>query len=143
MENMEFKIIAQSENPTKTVVNAGNFTLTIDEPAELGGTNAGANPVEFVLASLAGCINVMAHVAAGEMGLKLRGVTASISGILNPSKLFGEPTATRAGFQSIEVKLTPDCDADAKTIEKWLEVITERSPVLDNLVNATPVKITI
>lgn len=143
MENMEFKVSAQSENPTKTVVNAGGFTITIDEPAELGGTNAGANPVEFVLASLAGCINVMAHVAAAEMGMNLRGVTTSIAGVLNPSKLFGEPTAARAGFQAIEVKLTPDCDADSATIEKWLEVIADRSPVLDNLVNATPVKITL
>lgn len=50
----KFKVSAKSENPTKTVVRARNFEMIIDEPKDLGGTGGGPNPVEYVLAALAG-----------------------------------------------------------------------------------------
>jgi len=38
--------------------------VVIDEPVEMGGTNAGPNPIEYLLATLAGCLNVMGHTIA-------------------------------------------------------------------------------
>ena len=64
MADIKFRVEAHSENPTKTVVKARNFEIIIDEPANLGGTDHGANPVEYVLAALSGCLNVMCHVIA-------------------------------------------------------------------------------
>lgn len=49
-----FKVSAKSENPTKTVVRARNFEMIIDEPKNMGGTDGGPNPVEYVLAALGG-----------------------------------------------------------------------------------------
>lgn len=59
-----FKVSAKSENSTKTTVKARNFSIVIDEPPILGGKDEGANPVEYVLAALAGCLNVVGHVVA-------------------------------------------------------------------------------
>jgi len=139
MSDLKFRIRAHSENPTKTVVKARGFEIIIDEPEDLGGTNTGANPVEFVLAAFSGCLNVMAHVIAKEMNFELRGVKINISGNLNPARLFGASYEERAGYKQIEVEITPDCDAEPEVLEKWLAAIEDRCPVSDNLSHTTPI----
>lgn len=141
MGNLTFRVKALSENPTKTIVQARSFSMIIDEPADLGGTNDGANPVEYVLAALSGCLNVMCHVVAKEMNFELKSVEIKLSGELNPDKLFGKETTDRAGYKAINVEIDPDTDADKTTLEKWIEVVESRCPVSDNLVNPTPVHI--
>lgn len=141
MADISFSVKAHSENPTKTVVKARTFQMIIDEPADLGGTNDGANPVEYILAALSGCLNVMCHVVAREMNINLRGVEIQLAGKLNPDKLFGKETADRAGYKEIDVVINPDADADRATLEKWLETVESRCPVSDNLNNPTPVHI--
>lgn len=141
MADSRFRVKAHSENQAKTIVKARQFEIVVDEPAELGGTDTGANPVEYLLAAFAGCINVMAHVIAKEMNFELRGVKIDISGDLNPARLFGLSYEDRAGYKQIEVRIKPDCDADAETLKKWKEAIENRCPVSDNLQNPTPVKI--
>ena len=141
MGDLTFRAKAHSENPTKTVVKARTFQMVIDEPADLGGTNEGANPVEYILAALAGCLNVMCHVVAQEMNIALRGVEIKLSGSLNPDKLFGKETGDRAGYKGIDVEINPDTDADKKTLEKWIKTVESRCPVSDNLQHATPIHI--
>ena len=143
MADMKVRVSAQSENATKTIVKARNFEIVIDEPAELGGTNDGPNPVEYVLGAFAGCLNVMAHVVAKELNITLRGIKIDISGPLNPARLFGQSFEERAGFKEISVVLKPDTDADDATLEKWAKAIEDRCPVSDNLQHTTPVSISI
>lgn len=139
MADIKFRVKAHSENPTKTVVKARGFELTVDEPQDLGGTNEGANPVEFVLAGYAGCLNVMAHVCAKELGIDLKGVKIDIVGNLNPARLFGQSFEERAGYKEIKATIKPDCEADEETMKKWLAAVIDRCPVGDNLKHATDV----
>lgn len=143
MPDLTFNATAKSENPTKTIVETSCFTLTVDEPEGLGGTNEGANPVQYLLASLGGCLNVMGHVIAKEMNFTLRCMEIHLEGDLNPARLFGQPTEDRAGYKEIRVIIKPDADADRATLEKWLEAIESRCPVKDNLANPTPVKVSL
>lgn len=143
MADSTFSVVAHSESATKTIVKARNFSIIIDEPAELGGTDEGANPVEYVLAALSGCLNVMCHLVAQEMSIRLKGVKINLSGELNPDKLFGKKTDDRAGYKSIRVEVDPDTDADKATLEKWLQTVVARCPVSDNLANTTPVNISL
>lgn len=138
---MRARVKAHSENPTKTVVKARNFQITIDEPQDLGGTDSGPNPVEYVLAAFSGCLNVVSHMVAKEMGFELKGVTIDIYGDLDPARLFGTSTAERAGFKQINVRIKPDCDVDKETLTKWVQTIESRCPVSDNIQHPTPVKI--
>jgi len=139
MADLKFRVKAHSENPTKTIVKARGFEIVIDEPADLGGTNEGANPVEYMLGAYAGCLNVMAHVCAKELGCEMRGVKIDMVGNLNPARLFGQSFEERAGYKEIQVVLNPDCDMDEETKKKWLEAILDRCPVGDNLKNTTEV----
>ncbi len=141
MADLTFRVKAQSENPTKTVVKARGFEIIIDEPAELGGTNAGANPVEYLLAAFCGCINVMGHIIAKELNFELRGLSIKMGGPLNPDRLFGASFDDRAGYKSIEVVIEPDCDASPEVLTQWLEAIEDRCPISDNIRNLTPVSL--
>ncbi len=143
MPVMKFSVSGKCENPTKLVVNAGKFKMIIDEPPNLGGTYEGPNPVEYVLAALGGCINVVGHLVAKEMGIELRGLEMTIEGDLDPSKFMGKPTNERTGYKEIRVNLKPVTNADKATLEKWIKAVEERCPVSDNLRNPTPVKINV
>jgi len=141
MKDLQVSIKAHSENATKTVVNARNFQMTIDEPQNLGGTNEGANPVEYVLGALSGCLTVVGHLVAKEMGFTLRSMDMEMNGNLNPARFMGQSKDERAGFKAIEVKINADADADEETLVKWVEQIEDRCPVSDNLSHETPVNI--
>jgi len=141
MSQLKFKVSAQSQSPTKTVVTARNFTITIDEPKSSGGSNEGATPVEYVLASLAGCLNIVGHLVAKEMGITLKGLKIEVEGDLDTARLTGKSTAERAGYKEIRVVITPDSDAREDVLAEWLKVVENRCPVGDTIRNATPVKI--
>ncbi len=143
MAKLKFATTATCETATRAAVRARQFQIIIDEPSSLGGTDNGPNPVEYVLAALSGCLNVVAHVVASEMGFTLNNLTIEAEGDLDPARFMGKSFQERAGYQEIRVKLKPDADADAATLAKWLNAVIDRCPVSDNLKNATPVSITL
>lgn len=140
----KFSVTSKSENPTKVVAETkSGFKIIVDEPKNQGGTDDGPTPVDYVLAALSGCLNVVGHLIAKEMGIEMRGIEFEISGTLNPAKFMGKSDAERAGYQEINVSVKPDCDADKETLEKWISAVEERCPVSDNLANETPVNISV
>lgn len=143
MSLMEFKIDARSNGSMKTVVNARNFEIIVDEPENLGGKDEGATPLELVLASLAGCYTVVGNFAARELGFELKGIHMEIKGSINPARFAGKSYDDRAGFKNIDIKIIPDAKTDRKTLEKWVSMIENRCPVTDNLTNTTPLNITL
>ncbi len=141
MSDLNFSIKGMSENPTKFVAEARNFKIVIDEPPTLGGTDHGANPVEYLLASYAGCLNIMGHLIAGELGFKLDKLEIEMDGNLNPDRLFGKSFTERAGFKNIQVKLKPYAAVTPVLLGKWIKEVESRCPVNDNLLNKTPIEV--
>ena len=134
MSDLNFSIKGVSKNPTKFIAQARNFKLIIDEPPSLGGTDDGANPVEYLLASYAGCLNVMGHLVAEELGFKLDKLEIVVTGDINPERLFGKSFEERAGFKKIQVTLKPYAKVTPEAVEN-------RCPINDNLRNLTPTEI--
>ena len=66
---MKVSITGESQNPTKITLKSGKFSMIIDEPKEMGGTDEGPSPIQVLLMSLAGCLNVTGHEIAREKGL--------------------------------------------------------------------------
>ncbi len=141
MSDLKFSIKAKSESAAKTRVRARNFEIVVDEPEALGGTDVAPNPVEYVLAAFAGCLNVMGHLIAKEMGIELRNLNIEMEGNLNPARLFGKSDEERAGYKNILIRMIPDTEADDLTLEKWMHEVESRCPVSDNLQNITPVSL--
>lgn len=138
---MKANVNAESKNPTKVEVNVRGYSFEIDEPEEHGGTGSAPNPVEYELGALTGCFNVVAHVVAGEMDVEIKSLDIEASGELNPAKFQGEETDDRAGFQSIELNIDVETDADSETERELFEKVEQRCPVRDNISNETPVEL--
>lgn len=68
MANVVFKAVAEAGEGLATKVVSRDFEITLDEPAELGGTDTGMNPVEALLASLAACKSIVVRALSGNTG---------------------------------------------------------------------------
>jgi uncharacterized OsmC-like protein len=141
--DLKFSISATSETPTRVQVKARSFTMYVDEPPQLGGEDKGANPVEYLLAALAGCLNVIGHMVAKEMNMQLDGLAINIEGVLNPAKFQGKSNAERAGYKEINVTIEAKTNAPEDVLKKWIETVESRCPVSDNIANPTPVKLNV
>ena len=138
MSDLQFAVEGQAESQTRITATARQFSFVIDEPPALGGEDLGANPVEYLLASYAGCVNVMAYLIANELGIKLEKLTIKVDGNINPARLFGKSFEERAGFKQINLSLQPVTNASPELLSKWVSEIKNRCPVNDNLSNSTP-----
>ena len=138
---MKSSVNAESKNPTKVEVNVRDYSFEIDEPEAHGGTGSAPTPVEYELAALTGCFNVVAHVVANEMSVEVESLKIQASGELNPAKFQGHDTSERAGFQQIELDIDAETNADLETEKKLFEKVEERCPVRDNISHETPVKL--
>lgn len=134
---------SSTQSGSQSVIKVRQFDILVDEPSALGGTDEAPNPVEYVLCGLTGCMHIMGFKVAQELDMELSDLKISVSGRLNPMKLFGMPTDERAGYQGITIELKPETNAEAEKLEQWKTMMTQRSPVLDNLMNTTPVHVTI
>jgi uncharacterized OsmC-like protein len=143
MRDVIYKVAATSASHSRTDVAIRDFTVVIDEPEKLGGTNAGPNPIELELASLAGCMNVTGHLVAKEMGISLTKLGMTVSGTLNPAKFMGRESDERAGYKAISVALQVESDASPEDLERWRSQVEDRCPVSDNLSSGTSVEVTI
>lgn len=138
-ETINFSIRSKSESPAKTNIQVRDFNLTVDEPQHLGGTDKAPNPVEYILAGYAGCINVVAHIVAKEQNIVLKDLEIDIDGDLDPARLFGTSFHERAGYKNINVSLKTSTKLDTGQRIKWLKEVEYRCPVNDNLSNKTPI----
>lgn len=144
IKNMKVLVHGTSENPTKINITSGKFSLVIDEPTSMGGTDAGPSPVQVLLMSLAGCLNVTGHEVAKQRGLTLNGMKISIEGELNPCAFMGCSYEERAGFQTVSVRIEPDfVNAPAEDIDEWLKETEMRCPVTDNIRAGTDLKVSL
>jgi uncharacterized OsmC-like protein len=142
----EVKVIVrgQSENPTRMNLTSGKFKMIIDEPENMGGTDAGPSPIQVLLMSLAGCLNVTGHEIARQRGYKLNGMKIKIEGVMNPCAFIGCSFEERAGFQKIQVTVDADMEGVSKEeMESWLEETERRCPVTDNVRADTNISVAI
>lgn len=133
---------AESETPTRMKIKSGKFDMTIDEPAYMGGTDLGPSPVQVLLMSLAGCLNVTGHEIARQKGMKLNGMKIKIDGNMNPCNFMGCSFDERAGFQTINVSVHADFENETpEAIEVWLKETEARCPVTDNIKDSTKINV--
>ncbi|WP_096389335.1 OsmC family protein [Halopenitus persicus] len=137
----QFRIDAESESSTRTAVETRGFEFVVDEPEAAGGTDEGPTPVEYLLGSWAGCLNVVAHLVADERDIEIESLDLSIEGDLDPRAFQGISEDERAGYQEIRVRIDAETDADEETLQEWLAAVERRCPVGDNIQNATPTAI--
>jgi putative redox protein len=115
------------------------FSLTVDEPPTLGGTDTGPNPVELVLAALATCQEITYRAYATALGIPLDGVSVKLEGSLDLRGFFAVKDDVRAGFNQVRGVVNLKSSAPAADLAKLKEAVDAHCPVLDILRAPVPV----
>lgn len=121
-------------------VQIRDFSITIDEPERVGGTNKGPNPVEVLLGSLGACLDFTGSLVAKEMGYDLEDFQLDVEGKLDPRGVRGDEDVP-SGFQEIRVKVTEVEGIPEEDIPEFLETIEKRCPVDNTLKEGVEVDI--
>jgi uncharacterized OsmC-like protein len=119
------------------------YVFDEDEPFVLLGSDTGANPVEYLLVALSGCLTTSLVAHAAVRGVRLDAVESSLEGDLDIRGFLGLSEEVRRGFQHIRVKFRIKSDASRETLEELVETAQRRSPVFDIVTNRTPVTVTL
>jgi uncharacterized OsmC-like protein len=120
-------------------VKARGFTLVVDEPPGFGGTDAGPNPEEVVLAGVGACQAITAALYAAHLGITIRGYEVALRGYADLAGFYGVPTDKPTGFDRVVCEVTIDSDASPEQLEAFERMVEERCVGHGTL--RTPVKI--
>ena len=116
------------------------FVFQNDEAYALLGEDDAANPVEFVLHALAGCIATTTVYHAAAQGIHIQELETTLEGELDLQGLLQTDPSVVSGYQSIKVTMKIKSDASEKQLQE-LKSFFSLSPVYDTLTRAVKVDI--
>ena len=73
-------VTARWEGGWRCQVEAGGFSLVVDEPQSAGGTGTGPMPTEYLLTAMASCYALALAWAAGKRGITLPDLAVTATG---------------------------------------------------------------
>ncbi len=115
------------------------FMLNADEPQFLAGQDSAANPVEYVLHALAGCLTTTLVYHAAVRDIQIGAVESELEGDLDIRGLLGLSEDVRKGYQHVRVKMRVQSDETADALKE----LAMFSPVYDIVSNSLPVELVI
>ncbi|PBB06521.1 OsmC family protein [Salimicrobium humidisoli] len=115
-----------------TKAESEGHNVVIDEPANMGGTDEGANPLGTLLASLAGCENAIANFVAKEMEFDLQGIDFEIDGEMDPRGMMGEE-GVRPYFKKVTVHAKVRTSETEERVRELQKKVDRRCPVFTTL----------
>jgi len=137
------KVTGKGPDNWLITTQAGKHTVLIDQPESLGGADQAPSPLDYVFVALGSCFITIGKLVAMQRKVNLRGMEVEISGDLNLDVLRGKELNERAGFTGIVVNLKIDADLSENEKREFAEEIERRCPVSDNLINTTPIEVSI
>jgi uncharacterized OsmC-like protein len=117
------------------------FEFDNGEPPVLLGANEGANPVEFLLHALAGCVTTTFVLHAAARGIRLREVRTELEGDIDVQGLLDLDAAATVGYEEIRIKMHVEADAPDAVIDELIEFTKAHSPVCNTICRPVPVKL--
>ena len=124
--------------PFEVLVTAGAHNVTIDEPATIGGGEAGPTPIETALVSLASCQAITYQLWATKLGIALDAVRVTIEADYDARGLLGVDGYRRPGPDGVRVSVTLE-GPDPSRFEQLRTAVDEHCPVLDLFNASVPV----
>jgi uncharacterized OsmC-like protein len=117
------------------------FQFTNGEPPVLLGHNEGANPVEFLLHALAGCVTTTLVLHAAVRGITIRSLSSELEGDLDVRGLLGLDDTVAPGYEHIRIRMNVEADCSEEELEDLLAVAQAHSPVCNTVCRPVPVTI--
>jgi uncharacterized OsmC-like protein len=117
------------------------FEFVNGEPPVLLGDNEGANPVEFLLHALAGCVTTTLVLHAAARGITIRELSTELEGDLDVRGLLGLDETVSPGYEEIRIRMKIDADCSEEALADLMTVAQAHSPVCNTVCRPVPVKI--
>lgn len=114
--------------------DARDFKIIMDEPEDLGGTNAAMNPVEALLCALGACQAIVASAFADAQDFSFEEFHVELEGDLDPDGFLGL-SDVRKGFQEIRFIMHFKTEESQEKTEAFADFIEKTCPVGDCLAN--------
>jgi uncharacterized OsmC-like protein len=117
------------------------FVLDNDEPDVLLGSDQGANPVEYVLHALAGCLTTSMVYHAAARNIRIERISSTYEGELDLRGFLGLDPAVPRGYQKIVVTFDIEGDFSPEEKQQLIEWGQQFSPVFDTLTRPVEVQV--
>jgi len=116
-----------------------SFSIDIDEPLELGGGNAYANPQEYLLAGLNACMMVGYSALCALQGITLQKLEITTEGDIDLRGFFGLDPSIAPGYRELRTRVVIKGDASEDQLRKIHELVLATSPNFYNVTRAVAV----
>lgn len=126
-----FKATAQGIGwPTKVAITDTEWKLQLDEPVEDGGSNSGPNPMQYFIASLAGCQNEQANVVADELKLTIEKIDIEVEIDLDLAGFMGEANHSNGSYKEVRLNAKVHGEVSEDQIKVLGKKVDDRCPIL-------------
>src|SRR5215475_2087475 len=119
---------------------ARDFTIRIDEPLQLGGTNQYANPQEYLLASLNACMTVGYTALCALEGIELTSLRIETEGNIDLRGFLGLSADVKPGYDELRYTVHVKGNGTPEQFEKIHRAVMSTSPNYFNVRNSIPLK---
>jgi uncharacterized OsmC-like protein len=117
------------------------FEFVNGEPPVLLGNNEGANPVEFLLHALAGCVTTTFVLHATARGIRVESISTEMDGDIDLRGLLGLDESVPAGYEGIRMKMDIVADCTDEQLDELLAYTRDHSPVCNTVCRPVPVTV--
>lgn len=117
------------------------FEFTNGEPPVLLGNNEGANPVEFVLHALAGCITTTIIMHAAARGITIYELSSELDGKLNLNGFLDLDDSVPVSYEQINFNLNIQADCSDEELDDLIMFAKAHSPTCNTITKPVPVNI--
>jgi uncharacterized OsmC-like protein len=112
------------------------FTMDVDEPLQLGGTNTQPNPQEYLLAALNACMIVGYAALCSLEGITLDKLEIVTSGNIDLRGFLGIDPTVNPGYDSLTYTVTIKGDGTPEQFQKIHRMVQATSPNFANISRA-------
>lgn len=126
-----FKAKAEGRGwPTKVSITDTEWTLQMDEPTEDGGSNSGANPMQYFIASVAGCQNEQAQVVAEELSLTISAIDINLEIDLDLAGFMGSTEHSDGAYKELRLQAVVHGNVTKEQVQELGVRVDKRCPIL-------------
>ena len=109
------------------------------EPPVLLGNNEGANPVEYLLHALAGCVTTTLVLHATARGIRINRLATVLEGDIDLQGFLNLDPNVPVGYREIRIGMDVEADCSDEELDELIAFTHEHSPVCNTVCRPVPV----